>query len=101
MRPVSVYNPRLRSVRSILTAAVERIEQGWTRNTMRREILGQPHFCSIGAIRSVARDSDAEFRARNALEHALGVPSLMDWNDQPHMRKRDVVRAIKSVIPRI
>ena len=99
MSAVKVHNPRLRSVRLILSAAVERIANGWTRNTHRRDINGVPHFCAVGAIRSVSRDHDAEYRARTALTKTIGCGDiLVYWNDDEKQTKRNVIKAFRKAI---
>lgn len=94
-----IYNPRYTSVKSIILAAIERIEQGWTRGIEQRTINGQEHFCAYGAIRSVARDLKAHNRAVDAVYLRLNISDISQWNDQPGMRKRDVVKGLKSIIP--
>lgn len=95
-----VYNPRLTAVKSILTAALDRIEMGWVKHTSRRTDpkTGSISYCASGAIQSVSRSTDYGYRATKALAKARRVENVMLWNDRPRTTKSDVVAAFKKAI---
>lgn len=98
-----ISNPRLTSVKTILRAALKRLQTiGWCQRTSLRynendQVIA---YCSRGAIYSVARSNEYSNRACEALQRSLGDEcwSLVYWNDQPSRHKSQVINAFKNAI---
>ena len=93
-------NPRqLRDPVSILTAARDRIANGFVKNRLYQKRKNGMAFCSLGAIRSVSRSYEHEHKASEALRlYGLNGLCVVRFNDDPMTRKRDVVRAFNKTI---
>lgn len=97
-------NYRLTAVKSILQAAVNRLETvGWCKGrTISRDVTKAGHpviaYCAFGAINSVARSNDYALRAVLTLEQTNRLDSIVSYNDRKSTRKRDVVAKFKKTL---
>lgn len=101
---MSNVNFRLTSVKSILQAAVDRLQTvGWTKHMSRKtnskgQVIG---YCASGAINSVSRNNDYACRARYALEKLTRTHSIITYNDRASTRKSNVVSKFKTALAKL
>lgn len=101
---MSNVNFRLTSVKSILQAAVNRLETiGWCKHrSSKTNSKGQViAYCASGAINSVSRNNEYAYRAIDTLEKLTRTHSIITLNDRKSTRKSNIVAKFNTALAKL
>jgi hypothetical protein len=91
-------------VLTILRGARELVATGWGQHTsVRYQPGGRVEYCPLGAIAKAGAEYGNDFRGKSVreLKDALGVESIIAFNDDPSRTQAEVVDAFDRAIARL